>query len=183
MWELDHKEGWVPKNWCFQIVVLGKTLESPLDCKEINAANPKGKQPWVFTGRTDAESKAAVLWPRDANNQLTGKDLMLGKIEGKRLGWLRRWDEVGRSHHRLHGHQSEKTSGESEGQGGLACSCRVVTESDMTLGLNNSNKSFLLLCLWIYPYFPWCLVSPFFFRFVLFCLVWLTQNWIEIIAI
>ena len=76
MWELDHKEGWVVNNWCFWIV-LEKTLESPLDCKEIKAVNPKGNQPWIFIGRTDAE--APVLWPPDAKSQLIGKDPDAGK--------------------------------------------------------------------------------------------------------
>ena len=79
MWELDHKEDWAPKNWCFQTVLLEKTLESPLDCKEIKLVNPKGNQSWIFIGRTDAE--APILWPPDAKSQLI---LMLGKIEGKR---------------------------------------------------------------------------------------------------
>ena len=80
--ELNHKENWVPKNWCFQIVVLEKPLESPLDCKEITSANPKGNQPWTLTGSTDAY--AVMLWPPDAKSWLIGKIMMLGKIEGKR---------------------------------------------------------------------------------------------------
>ena len=77
MWGLDHKKGWVPKNWCFLIVVLEKTLGSPLDCKEIRPVNPKGCQPWIFIGRTDAE--APILWPSDTKSWLTGKDLDAGK--------------------------------------------------------------------------------------------------------
>ena len=76
-WELDHKEGWAPKNWCFQIVVLEKTLESPMDCKEIQPVNPKGNQPWIFIGKTDAE--APILWPPDTNSQLIEKDPDTGK--------------------------------------------------------------------------------------------------------
>ena len=83
MWELDHKQGWVSKKWCFQ-TVLEKTLESPLDSKEIKPVNPKGNQSWIFIGRTDAEAETPILWPPDAKNWLLGKDLMLGKIEGKR---------------------------------------------------------------------------------------------------
>ena len=79
--ELDHKEGWELKNWCFWIVVPEKTLEIPLDCKEIKPVDPKGNQPWIFIGRTDAEAEAPILWPPDANSQLNGKDLMLGKTE------------------------------------------------------------------------------------------------------
>ena len=73
MWELDHKEGYVPKD-CFQIVVLGKTLEHPLDSKEIKPVNPKGNEPWIFIGRTDPEAEASILWPPDVESQLTGKD-------------------------------------------------------------------------------------------------------------
>ena len=88
MWELDYKEGWALKNWCFQIVVVEKTLESPLDCKEIQPVNSKGNQPWILIGRTDAEVEALILWPPDAKSWLIGKDLMLGNIEGKRRrGW------------------------------------------------------------------------------------------------
>ena len=68
MWELDHKDGWALKNWCFQIVVLEKTLESPLDSKEIKPVNPKGKQSWIVIGRTDAEAEALILWPPDVKN-------------------------------------------------------------------------------------------------------------------
>ena len=84
MWELDYKEIWTPKNWCFWTVVLEKTLESPLDCKEVKSVNPKGNQSWIFIGRTDAEAETPILWPSDAKNRLIGKDSMLGKIEGRR---------------------------------------------------------------------------------------------------
>ena len=87
MWELDHK-GWVPKNWCFWIVVLEMTLESPLDSKKIKPINPKGNQPWTFIGKTDAEDEAPILWWPDANSRLTGKDPDAGKIDGRRgSGW------------------------------------------------------------------------------------------------
>ena len=79
MWELDHKEGWAPKNWCFQTVVLEKTLESPLDYKEIKLVNPKRKQPWIFIGKTDAKAEAPVLWPPDLKSLLLGKDPDAGK--------------------------------------------------------------------------------------------------------
>ena len=84
MWELDYKESWAPKNWCFWTVVLEKTLESSLDCKEIQPVHPKGNQSWMFIGRTDVEAETPILWPPDAKNWLTGKDLMLRKIEGRR---------------------------------------------------------------------------------------------------
>ena len=79
MWELDYKESWAPKNWCFWTVVLEKTLESPLACKEIQPVHPKGNQSWIFTGRTDAEAEAPTLWPPDVKNRLTGKDPDAGK--------------------------------------------------------------------------------------------------------
>ena len=83
MWELDHKEGWAPKNWCFQTVVLEKTLESPLNSKEIKPVNPKGNQPWIFIGRTKAEVEAPIFWLPDAKSQLTGKDPDAGKDWGQ----------------------------------------------------------------------------------------------------
>ena len=79
MWELDCEEGWAPKNWRFWTVVLEKTLESPLDCKEIKPFHPKGNQPWIFIGRTDAEAEAPILWPPDAKNWLIWKDPDVGK--------------------------------------------------------------------------------------------------------
>ena len=93
MWELDHKESWAPKNWCFWTVVLGKTLESPFECKEIKPVNPKGNRSWIFIGRTDAEAEAPILWPPDAKNWLTRKDPEVEKSKGRRSsGWQRmRW--------------------------------------------------------------------------------------------
>ena len=87
MWELDHKESWAPKNWCFWTVVLEKTLESPLDCKDIQPVYPKGNQSWIFIGRTGAEAETPVLWPPDVKNWLNGKDPDAGK------GW--RQEEMG----------------------------------------------------------------------------------------
>ena len=132
-WELDHKEDWALKNWCFQTVVLEKTFESPMDSK-IKPVNPKGNQPWIFIGKTDAEIEAPILWPLDAKSWLTGKDLVLGKIEGRRRGWQRvtEYEMVG-WHHWLNGHQFAQTLGDGEGHGSPACcspwGCR---ESDMT---------------------------------------------------
>ena len=92
MWELGYKESWVLNNWCFWTMVLEKTLESPFDCKEIQPVHPKGNQSWIFIGRTDAEAETPILWPPDEKNRLTGKTLMLGKIEGRRRGQHRmRW--------------------------------------------------------------------------------------------
>ena len=88
MWELDHKEGLMPKNWCFWTVVLEKTIENPLEVKEIQPVHPKGNQPWIFIGRTFAE--ALILWPLDVKSDSLEKSLILEKIEGRRrMGWQR----------------------------------------------------------------------------------------------
>ena len=84
IWELDHKESWEPKNWCFWTVVLEKTLNSSLDCKEIKPVSRKGNQSWIFIGRTDTEDESSILWPPDVKNWLIEKTLMVGKIEGRR---------------------------------------------------------------------------------------------------
>ena len=91
LWKLDYKEGCVPKNWWFWTVVLEKTRESPLDFKEIKSVNPKGNQSWIFFGRTDAEAEMPILWPPHANNWLIGKNLMLVKIEGRRMRQRMKW--------------------------------------------------------------------------------------------
>ena len=93
MWELDYKENWAPKNWCIWTVVLEKTLESPLYCKEIQLVNPKGNQSWIFIGRTDVEAETPKLWPLMQRTDSLEKTTMLGKIEGgRRRGWQRmRW--------------------------------------------------------------------------------------------
>jgi len=126
MWKLDHKESWAPKNWT---VVLEKTLESPLDCKESKPVNPKGNQSWIFIGRTNVEGEASILWPADVKNWLTGKDPDAGKdwrheekgmTEDEMVGW----------HHWLYGHEFEQAPGVGDGQGSLACcspwGCRVA---------------------------------------------------------
>ena len=88
MWELNHKEGWAPKNWCFPTVGLEKSLENPLDSKETKPVNPKGNQPWLFIGRPDAEAEAPILWPPDVKSRHTEKTLMPGKTERRRRrGW------------------------------------------------------------------------------------------------
>ena len=92
MWELDYKESWVPKNCYFWTVVLEKTLESPLDCKEIQPVNPKGNQYWIFIGRTDAEAETPILWPLDAKNWHTGKDAGAGKDLRQEEKGMRGWD-------------------------------------------------------------------------------------------
>ena len=120
MWELDHKESWVPKNGCFWTVVLEKTLESPLDCKEMKLVNPKGNQPWIFIGRTDAEAKAPILWPPDVKNWLIRKDPDAGKDwRQEEKGTTE--DEMVAWHHWLNGHEFEQALGVGDGQGSLAC--------------------------------------------------------------
>ena len=114
-WELDHNESWVPKIWCVRIVVLEKTLESPLDIKEIKPVNPKGNQLWILIGMTDAEAKATVLWSPDAKSWLTGKDPDSGKDWGQEAKGVTEDDTVG-WHHWLNGHEFEQTLGDSEGQ-------------------------------------------------------------------
>ena len=137
MWEQDLKKGWAPKNWCFWTVVLGKTLESPLDCKEIKPVHPKGNQFWLFIGRTDAKAEAPILWPPDTKIWLIGRDLDARKDWGVTVNEMVGW------YHWLNGHEFEQTQGVGEGQGSLACcSPWGLKESDVTSWLNNSN----LLC-------------------------------------
>ena len=132
MWELDYKESWVLKNWCFWTVVLGKTLRSPLDCKEIQPVHPKGDQPWVFIGRTDVEAETPKLWPPDVKNWLVGKDPDAGRDWGQEEKGTTE-DEMAGWHHWLIGHEFGWTPGVGDGQGGLACSRPWGhKESDMT---------------------------------------------------
>ena len=121
MWELAYKESWVPKNWCFWIVVLEKTLESPLDCKEIQPVHPKGDQSWVFIGRTDVEAETPILWLPDEKSWLIGKDPHAGKDRGQEEKETTE-DKMGGWHHRHYGHGFGWTSGVGDGQGGLAWS-------------------------------------------------------------
>ena len=116
--ELDHKEGWVPKNWHFQSVVLEKTLESPFNCKDIKPVSLKGNQSWIFIGWTDAE--APIFWPPDAKSQLTGKDPDAGKDWGQEEKEATEDEMVG-WHHWLSGHEFEQTQEDSEGQRSLVC--------------------------------------------------------------
>ena len=152
MWELDHKEGWVLKNWCFQTVVLEKTLESPLDCEGNTSANSKGNQPWIFIEKTDIE--APILCPLDVKNWLIWKDPYAGKdwrqekkgmTEDEMVGW----------HHWLDGHEFEQAPEVSDGQGSLAC-CSPWGRKQLNMterrNLNELKgiweKENSLLCIW-----------------------------------
>ena len=119
MWKLDYKDSWTLKNWCFWTVVLEKTLESPLDCKEIQPVHPKGEQSWVFIGRTD-EAETPIIWPPDAKSWLIGKDPDAGKDWGQEEKGTTE-DEMVRWHHWVNGHGFGWTLGAGDGQGGLAC--------------------------------------------------------------
>ena len=165
MWELDYKESWVLKNWCFWTVVLKKTLESPLDCKEIQPVHPKGNQSWIFIGKTDAEAETPIFWLPDVKKWLTGKDPDAGKgwrqengtTEDERVGW----------YHRLDGREFEQAPGAGDGQGILACcSSRGHKESDMTERLNwteLSSKSFTAFNSYIH------VIGPFWVDFYIWC--------------
>ena len=138
MWELDHKEGWVPKNWCFWTVVLEKILENPLDYKEIQPVHSKGDQSWVFFGRNDAKAATPVLWLLHVKSWLIGKDSDAGRDWGhKEKGTTE--DEMAGWHHWLDGRESEWTLGVGDGQGGLVCcDSWVCKESDTTERLNST---------------------------------------------
>ena len=135
MWELDYKESWVPKNWCFWTVVLEKTLESPLDCKDIQPVHSQGDQSWVFIGRTDVEAEIPILWPPDVKSWLIGKDPDAGKDWGQKKGTTE--DKMFGWHHWLNGHGFGWTPGVGDGHGGLVCcSSRGHKESDIAEQLN-----------------------------------------------
>ena len=136
MWELNYKESWTLKNWCFWTVVLGKTFESPLDCKEIQPVHPKGNQSWIFIGRTDVEAETPILWSPDVKNWFIGKDSDAGKDWRQEEKGMTE-DEVVGWHHWLNGHEFEWTLGVSDAQAGLArCSAWCRIESDTTEQLN-----------------------------------------------
>ena len=132
MWELGCEESWALKNWCFWTVVLEKTLESPLDCEEIQPVHPKGDQSWVFFGRNDAKAETAIVWPPHAKSWLIGKDSDAGRDWGQEEKGTTE-DEMAGWHYRLDGHEFEWTLGVGDGQGGLACcSSWGCKELDMT---------------------------------------------------
>ena len=140
MRDLDHKEGWALKNWCFQTVVWEKTLESPLDSKEIQPVQPKGNHSWIFIGKTDAEAEVPILWPPNAENGLiikhpdAGKDCRQeekGVTEDKMVGW----------HHQLSGHEFEQAPGDGKGREAWRVAVHGVAKSQTRL--NNLNQATL----------------------------------------
>ena len=145
MWELNHKEGGAPKNLYLQTVVLEKTLESPLDCKEIKPVNPKGNQPWIFTGRTDAETEALTFCLSDVNRQLIGRVPDAGKDWGQKKRVLE--DEIAGRHHRCNEYELGQTLADGEGQGGLVCCSPWCWKELDTTGWLNKNKT------WNFIYF------------------------------
>ena len=184
MWELDYKESWAQKNWFFWTVVLEKTLESPLDCKEIQPVYPKGDQSWVFIGRTDAEAETPILWPPHAKSWLIGKDPDAGRDWGQEEKGTTE-DEMAGWHHRLNGHEFEWTPGVGDGQGGLACcgswGCK---ELDMTERLNWTELNWIISDEYLYMcssaigmsslekcFFKWS--AQFLISWFAFCCCWL----------
>ena len=158
MWKLDYKESWVLKNWCFWTVVLEKTLESPLDCKEIQSVHSKGDQSWIFIGRTDAEAETPIFWPPHVKSWLVGKDSDAGRdweqgekgtTEDEMVGW----------HHQLNRHEFEQALGVGEVQGSLACcSPWAHKESDPTEQLNWTFYLLFFNCL-LMDFFLWGIYS------------------------
>ena len=132
MWELDYKESWAPKNWCFWTMVWEKTLESPLDCKEIQPVHPKGDQSWVFSGRIDVEAETPILWPHDGKSWLIWKDPDAGKDWGQEEKWMTEYEMVG-WHHWLNGDGFGWTLEVGDWWGGLVCCCSWLAESQTQL--------------------------------------------------
>ena len=161
MWELDYKESWMVKNWCFWTVVLEKTLESPLDCREIKPVHAKGNQSCIFNGRTGTEAEIPILWPPDVKSWVTGKDPDAGKDWGQEEKGTTEDEMVG-WHHWLTGHEFGKTPGIGDGQGGLTCyGSWGRKESEMTEWLNWTETLNITLfpkhfCVWI---FHFCFLS------------------------
>ena len=172
MWELDCEESWGQKNWCFWTVVLEKTLESPLDCKEIQPVHSEGDQSWVFFGRNDAKAETPVLWPPHAKSWLTGKDCDAGRDWGQEKGMTE--DEMAAGHHWLDGCESEWTMGVGDGQGGLVCCASWGRkESDRTEQLKWTELNYSTIAL--EPTHMLFLLR-FIKRFIL-CFKWFLKSW------
>ena len=144
MWDLDHKESWVLKNWCFWTVMVEKTLECPLYCKEIQLIHTKGNQSWIFIGRTDVEAETPILWPPDAKKWLIRKDSDAGKSWRQKEKGMTESEIVGWNH-QLDGHEFEGTPGVGDGQESMVyCSPWGHKELDMT---EHQNRTELMYCL------------------------------------
>ena len=152
MSESDYKQSWTRKNWYFWTVVLEKTLESPLDCKEIQPVHPKGNQSWIFIGRTDVETETPILWPPDVKSWLIWKDPDAGKDWRQEEMWTTEDEMVG-WHHQLDGHKFEQAPGVGDVQGSLACCSPWGHEvSDTAEGLNWTDYYiFLVMSFYITP--------------------------------
>ena len=143
MWELDYRESWAPKNWCFWTVVLERTLESPLNCKEIKPINPEGNQSWIFIGRTGVEAETLILWPPDAKNWLIGKDPDARKDWRQEKGTTE--DEIVGWHYQLDGREFKQALEAGDRQGSLACcSPWGRKELDTTQQLNWTDRDYML---------------------------------------
>ena len=155
MWELDYKESWMPKNWCFWTVVLEKTLESPLDCKEIQPVHPTGNQSWIFIGRTDVEAETPILWLPDVKSWLIWKDPDAGKDWRREKKGMTE-DEMVRWHHQLNVHVFEQALGVGDGQGGLACcspwGCKESYRTEWVTELNWTELIFTWLVFRLFPF-------------------------------
>ena len=162
VWELDHKEDWEPKNWCFWIIMLVKTLENLSDGKKIKPINAKGNQLWIFIGRIDGEVEVPVLWPPDAKSQLIGKDPYAGKDWGQEEKGVTENEKVGWQQ-LLNGHEFEPTLGDSKGQGSLACcspwGCKKLDttqqlKNNWTTCFSSSQQRFLIYEVRCTQWFP-----------------------------
>ena len=148
MWELDYKESWALKNWCFWTIMLEKTLESPLDFKEIKPVNPEGNQSWIFIGRSDAETEITILWPPDVKNWLLGKDPATGKDwspmeKGMTEDWIVEW------HHWVDWQKFEQAPEVGERRGSQGPITQGMVKSQMQLDLNESPRSLINTCMYI----------------------------------
>ena len=168
MWELDCEESWEVKNWCFWTVVLEKTLESPLNCKEIQPVHSEGDQPWNFFGRNDAKAETPVLWPPHTKSWLIGKDSDAGRDWGLEKKGMTE-DEMAGCHHWLNGRESEWTPGVGDGQGGLACcdwwgrkESDKIERMNWTDGTEHHDLSFLNVEVFFFFFECWVLSQLFY---------------------
>ena len=150
MWDLDHREVRVLKNWYFQTVVLEKTLERPLDCKEVKPVNPKGNQPWILIERINAEVETPIIWPLDVKSQLIGKDPDAGKDWGQEEKGMTE-DEIVGWHHWFNGHELGQTLRGDEGQGGLVCCSLWSQRGRHNWATEQQQVLSIIICRWAFP--------------------------------